>query len=92
MVSPERSAQARGRPEPACDKQVHVLLVGADREEALRVQKMLAAVSRPRFDLECADRLSSALGRLAAGDIDTVMYAEKRSKRMVEQNERRDPD
>jgi diguanylate cyclase (GGDEF)-like protein len=47
--------------------------VAADREEALRVQKMLAAISRPRFDLECAGRLSSALGRLAAGDIDVVL-------------------
>jgi len=55
------------------DKPIQVLLIEDDPEYSHLVREMLAVVGGAPFDLECADRLSTGLERLAAGDIDVVL-------------------
>ncbi len=55
------------------DKPLKVLLIEDSPGEARLIKEMLAEVKGARFDLEHADRLSSGLERLAAGDIDVLL-------------------
>ncbi|MBL7062809.1 MAG: hybrid sensor histidine kinase/response regulator [Anaerolineae bacterium] len=55
------------------DKPIRVLLVEDNLSEARLIQGMLATAKSAPFDLECADRLSTGLDRLAAGDIDVAL-------------------
>jgi signal transduction histidine kinase/DNA-binding response OmpR family regulator len=55
------------------DKPVKVLLIEDNPGDARLLQEMLADASSHTFDLECADRLSTGLERLAAGGIDAVL-------------------
>jgi len=55
------------------DKPIKALLIEDDPEYAYLMREMLAAVKSTPFDLEHADRLSTGLEQLAAGDIDVVL-------------------
>jgi len=55
------------------DKPIKVLLIEDDPEYAYLVREMLAVAGGAPFDLECADRLSTGLERLAAGGIDVIL-------------------
>jgi diguanylate cyclase (GGDEF)-like protein len=50
-----------------------VLLVEANPADVCTIQKLLAEVRDIPFDLECADRLSTALARLVKGDLDVLL-------------------
>jgi MinD-like ATPase involved in chromosome partitioning or flagellar assembly/CheY-like chemotaxis protein len=55
------------------DKPINVLLIGNDPGDALAVRGMLAEAKGASFKLECADRLTVGLERLAQGGIDAVL-------------------
>jgi PAS domain S-box-containing protein len=55
------------------DKRIKVLLIEDDPEYVRLVRNALAVIRTASFDLECADRLSTGLERLAAGGIDVVL-------------------
>jgi DNA-binding response OmpR family regulator len=55
------------------DKLMKVLLIEDNPGDARLIQEMLAEERGATFDLERADRLSTGLGRLAAGGIDVVL-------------------
>jgi len=55
------------------DSPVRLLLVEDNPGDARLIQEMLAEAGVSRFDLQCVDRLSSALERLAHGGIDVVL-------------------
>jgi len=55
------------------DKHIKVLLIEDNPGDARLIREMVAEVGGARFDLECVDRLSTALERLAAGGIDVVL-------------------
>ncbi len=55
------------------DEPLKVLLVEDDADVSRLLQTMLARVKSTRFDLESADRLSTGLERLAAGDINVIL-------------------
>jgi two-component system cell cycle sensor histidine kinase/response regulator CckA len=52
---------------------IRVLLIEDNPGDARLIREMLVEAKAARFDLECADRLSSGLERLAEGDIDVVL-------------------
>ncbi len=71
VPSPGRSPPFR---EPAAPVRTYrVLLVEDNRGDARLVREMLAEVPGLAFDLECTDRLSAALARLAQGGVDVVL-------------------
>ena len=55
------------------DKQIKVLLIEDDPGDAHLIRWMMSKVDGPTFSMEHADRLSTGLERLAAGDIDVVL-------------------
>jgi len=55
------------------NKRIKVLLIEDNPGDARLIQETLAEARGAPFDLECADRLSTGLERLAAGDIDVVL-------------------
>ena len=52
---------------------IRVLLVGNNSGDARVIERMLAKSKGARFHVECADRLSKGLKRLAKGGIDLVL-------------------
>ena len=52
---------------------IRVLLIEGNPGDARLIQEMLAGAEGVLFDLECTDRLSSGLERLAEGGIDVVL-------------------
>lgn len=52
---------------------IRVLLIENNPEDAQLIREMLAKARGARFDLECADRLSTGMKRLARGGIDVVL-------------------
>ena len=52
---------------------IKVLLIEDNPGDARLVREMLAEAKNARFDLECADRLSTGLARLAEADIDVLL-------------------
>jgi len=54
-------------------KNIQVLLIEDNPLDARVVQEMLAKAKSASFDLECVDRLSTGLKRLAKGGIDLVL-------------------
>jgi len=54
-------------------KNIRVLLIEDNPFDARVVQKMLAKAKSASFDLECVDRLSTGLERLAKGGIDLIL-------------------
>ncbi len=52
---------------------MHVLLIEDNEDDAFLIGEILAEVKGTTFDLECADRLSVGLERLAEGGIDVVL-------------------
>ena len=52
---------------------IQVLLVEDNPGDARLIQEMLAEAGVARFTLECVDRLSAGLARLAANDIRLVL-------------------
>jgi diguanylate cyclase (GGDEF)-like protein len=52
---------------------MNVLLIEANPADVCTIQKLLAEVKGIPFDLECADRLSTALARLVKGDLDVLL-------------------
>ena len=55
------------------DKHIKVLLIEDNPGDVRLIREILAEVRGARFDLECADRLSAGLERLAAGGIDVIL-------------------
>jgi len=55
------------------DKAIKVLLIEDNPGDVCLIREMLAEVRGVRFDLECADRLSTGLERLAEGGIDVIL-------------------
>jgi signal transduction histidine kinase/DNA-binding NarL/FixJ family response regulator len=55
------------------DKPLNILLIEDNAGDARLIGEMLSEAKRPQFDLECVDRLSTGLSRLAAGGIDVVL-------------------
>ncbi len=55
------------------NKPIKVLLIEDNSEEALLIQEMLTQVTDAPFYVECVDRLSTALARLAEGNIDVIL-------------------
>jgi signal transduction histidine kinase len=55
------------------DKLMKILLIEDNPGDARLIREMLAEVRSGTFVLECADRLSTGLERLAAGGIDVVL-------------------
>ncbi len=52
---------------------IRVLLVGSNSGDARMIERMLVKSKGARFHVECADRLSTGLKRLAKGGIDLVL-------------------
>jgi DNA-binding response OmpR family regulator len=55
------------------DKTISVLLIEDNPGDARLIREMLAEARGMCFDLECADRLSTGLERLAEGDMDVLL-------------------
>ncbi len=52
---------------------MRVLLIEDNEDDAVLIREILTEVKGATFDLECADRLSTGLERLATGDVDVVL-------------------
>ncbi|HEX9438292.1 MAG TPA: GAF domain-containing protein, partial [Roseiflexaceae bacterium] len=55
------------------DERINILLIEDNAGDARLIGEMLSEAKRPQFDLECVDRLSTGLPRLAAGGVDVVL-------------------
>jgi PAS domain S-box-containing protein len=55
------------------DKPLNILLIEDHVGDARLIREMLSEVKHSPFDLECVDRLSTGLSRLAAGGVDVVL-------------------
>ncbi|MFL5804019.1 MAG: response regulator [Roseiflexaceae bacterium] len=55
------------------NKPITVLLIEDNTGDARLIREMLSEVKSSLFELECVERLSAGLGRLAAGGIDVVL-------------------
>jgi len=55
------------------DDSTRILLIEDNPGDVRLLREMLAEVAGAVFDLECSDRLSSGLERLATGDIDAIL-------------------
>jgi len=52
---------------------IRVLLIEDNENDAILIGTMLSGSQGPRFELDCADRLSAAVDRLGSGVYDAVL-------------------